>query len=260
MGLGSTIARAIMSGAIQAAKDVAREEARSNRGNQSSQQTHEATSLATSRLAAPPMTTSLRKALRVAGIVDGLLEQTRNEWLPVFRASFGEDSPASEKVQQNVNDSINRLYAHLKNKGFPCDTDVTFWTAVSDIQFELMLHKAFPEAWEDWNEELDNILERAAGEAKRIAGEHRMETVAKLMPDGRMPIDATVLNERLMHATRELLGQVILPAITGAGMVVENNPVFTARFGNLIPKAVLSDMSEFSSELAKSSNVTQSEK
>jgi hypothetical protein len=252
MGLGSTIVRSIMSGAIQAAKDVAREEARSNPGKQQSQQVHDVTLTATSYLAAPSTTTSLGKALRVAGIVDGLLEQTRNEWLPIFRASFSEGSPASEKVQQNVDDSINTLYAHLKDKGFPCDTDVTFWTTVSDIQFELMLHKAFPDAWENWNEELDNMLERAASAAKRLAGEHRMETVAKLTPDGHLPNDSTVLNERLMRAVRELLAQVVLPSLVSAGMVLENDPVYMARFGHLIPKVVLSDMVEFSAKLATS--------
>lgn len=181
-----------------------------------------------------------------------MLEQTRDEWLAGFRAGFDKDY--SPEVQQNANESINRLYAHLRNKGFPCDTDVTFLTAVSDIQFELMLHKAFPEAWEEWNEELDNMLERAADEAKRIAGEHRMETLAKLMPDGRLPTDPTVLNERLVHVIRELLADVILPGLTGAGMVVANNPVFMARFGNLIPKTVLSDIIEFGSELVKSAD------
>lgn len=252
MGLGSTITRAIISGAIQAAKDVAREEAKTNRGNQPSLEIDEATSLATRRLATPPMETSLRKALRVLGIVDGLLEQTRDEWLAGFRAGF--DKGYSPEVQQNANESVNRLYAHLKNKGLPCDTDVTFWTAVSDIQFELMLHKAFPEAWQEWNEELDNMLERAADEAKRIAGEHRMETLAKLMPDGRLPTDPTVLNERLMHVISELVTQVILPGLTAAGMVVADNPVFMARFGNLIPQTVLSDIIEFGSELVKSAD------
>jgi hypothetical protein len=251
MGLGSTIVRAILSGAVQAAKDVAREEAKSNRGNQLSPQTQEMTSLATRHFAASPTAMSLQKALRVVGVIDELLEQTRNEWLAVFRASFSKDSPGSEKVEWNINNSINALYAHLKNRGFPCDTDVTFWTAVSDIQFELMLHKAFPDAWESWNAELDNMLERAAGEAKRLAGEHRMETVAKLMPDGRLPTDAAVLNERLMRATHELLVQVILPGLVDAGMV-ENEPVFTARLGNLIPITVLTDMMEFSGELGNS--------
>jgi hypothetical protein len=249
MGLGSTITRAIISGAIQAAKDVAGEEAKSK---QPSVGNDEATSMATKRLATPLMETSLRKALRVLGIVDGLLEQTRDEWLAGFRAGF--DKGYSPEVQQNANESTNRLYAHLKNKGFPCDTDVTFWTAVSDIQLELKLHKAFPEAWQEWNEELDNMLERLAGEAKRIAGEHRMETLAKLMPDGRLPTDPTVLNERLMHVIPELLAQVILPGLTAAGMVVADNPVFMARFGNLIPQTVLSDIIEFGSELVKSAD------
>lgn len=252
MGLGSIITRAIISGAIQAAKDVAGEEAKSNLGKQPSVGNDEATSMATKHLTVLPVETSLLKALRVLGIVDGLLEQTRDEWLAGFRASFDKDY--SPEVQQNANESINRLYAHLKNKGFPCDTDVTFWTTVSDIQFELMLHKAFPEAWEDWNQELDDMLERAADEAKRIAGEHRMETLAKLMPDGRLPTDPTVLNERLVHVISELFTQVLLPGLTGAGMVVANNPVFMARFGNLIPKTVLSDMIEFGSELMKSAN------
>jgi hypothetical protein len=249
MGLGSTITRAIISGAIQAAKDVVREEAKSNRGNQPSVGNGEATSMATRRLATPPMETSLRKALRVLGIVDGLLEQTRDEWLAGFRAGF--DKGYSPEVQQNANEITNRLYTYLKDKGFPCDTNVTFWTAVSDIQFELMLHKAFPEAWQEWNEELDAMLERAAGEAKRIAGEHRMETLAKLMPDGRLPTDPTVLNERLVRVIPELLADVILPSLTGAGMVVADNPIFMARFGNLIPQTVLSDIIEFGSELVK---------
>jgi hypothetical protein len=252
MGLGSTIARAIISGAIQAAKDVAREEGTSNRGNQPPVENDKATSLATRGLAAPFTETSLRKALRVLGIVDGLLERNRGEWLPGFRAGFDKDYCA--QVQQNADESINRLYAYLKNKAFPCDTDVTFWSAVSDIQFELMLHKAFPEAWEEWNEELDNMLERAADEAKRIAGEHRMETLAKLMPDGRLPTDPTVLNERLAHVIGELFTQLLLPSLTSAGLMVADNPVFAARFGNLVPKTVLSDIIEFGSELVKSAD------
>jgi hypothetical protein len=254
MGLGSTITRAIISGTIQAAKDVAREEAKSTRGNQPAPKTDEASSLATKRIAAPPMNLSLRKSMRVLGIVDGLLEQTCDEWLAGFRASFDQDPPSSEGVQYDINDSINRLYAHLKTQGFPCDSDATFWTAVSDMQFELMLHKAFPEDWENWNEELDNKLEHAAEEAKRLAGEHRMETVAKLAPNGRLPSEPTVLNERLMQAIRELLAQVILPGLASTRMVVPNNPVFAARFGNLIPKTVLNDMIEFASELVKSAD------
>lgn len=256
MGLGSIIARAIISGAIQTAKDVAREEARINRGNQRSKQLHEANPLATKDFAFSPMAISLRKALRVVGIIDGLLEQTRDEWLTVFRASFGEDSPTGERAQQNVNNSINKLVTHLKSKGFPYDTDANFWTTVSDIHLELMLHKAFPEAWKEWNEDLDDVLERAAGEAKRMAGERRMETLAKLMPDGQPPADDSVLNERLIRATHELLAQVILPALMRTGLVLENNPVFTARFGSLIPKVLISDMIEFSRELSHSGNAT----
>jgi hypothetical protein len=63
-----------------------------------------------------------------------------------------------------------------------------------------------------------------------------------------------VLNERLVQVIRELLADVILPGLTGAGMVVANNPVFMARFGNLIPKTVLSDIIEFGSELVKSAD------
>ncbi len=252
MGLGSMLIRAVISGAIQAARVVAREEARRDRGNQSSKQVDEVTSLKTKSLAFPPIAISHRKALRVIGIVDGLLEQTRDEWLTTFRDSFGENSPPSTKVQENVNKNINDLYVQLKSKGFPCDQDVAFWTVVSDIHLELMLHKAFPQAWEEWNEESDGLLERAAAEAKRIAGERRMETLAKLMPDGRPPTDPGVLNERLMRATGELFAQVILPTLVGAGLVLENNPIFSARFGSLAPKVLISDMIEFTREMSHS--------
>ena len=250
-GLGSIIARAIISGAIQTAKDIAREEARINRTNQRSRQLSEANS-SEAKEAFPANVLSLRKALRVVGIIDGLLEQTRDEWLPLFCAGLGADPPSNENPGHNINDSINRLYARLNSKGFPCDTDITFWTAVCDIQLELMLHKAFPEAWERWNEDLDNALERAAGEAKRMAGERRMETLAKVMPDGHPPTDDNVFNERLIRATHELSTEIIMPALISAGLLPENNPLFGPRLGSLIPKVLISDIVEFIRELSQS--------
>jgi hypothetical protein len=252
MGFGSIIGRAIIGGAMQVAAEVAREKERMGGGDEGSKPSQEVNSFAANNIDLAPMASSFRKALRVVGIIDGILEQTRDEWLTVFRASFGEGFPISEKAQQTINNSINQLAAHLRNKGFPYDTDVTFWATVSDIHLELMLHKAFSRAWEEWDENLDNLLERAAGEAKRIIGQRRMETLTKLMPDGRPPSDDSVFIERLMRAANELMAQVILPEIAHAGLVVENNPVFAARFGSLVPKVFIRDMIEFSRQLTNS--------
>ncbi len=254
MGLGSTLTRAFIRGAIGVAKEVAKEEVRARHRNQAAL-LHRPVSVNVSSTAITPSVASHRKALRMVGIIEGLLEQTRDEWLPVFRESFGEHAPSSEIVQQNVDDSINNLAAYLKNKGFPYDKDVDFWAAVSDIHLELMLHKAFPADWREWNEDLDNTLERAAGEAKRIARDNRGEILGKVMPDGHVPADPGISIERLNSAVQQLFAQVILPALIDADLI-RNNPLFMARFGSLIPKVVIRDVVEFSQELSQLRNGT----
>jgi hypothetical protein len=246
MRIGSIITRAIISGAIQAAKNVAREEARKNQSSYRPVTAAETRSKATGT-AASAAAASVRKALRATGIIDGLLEQTRDKWLAGFRAGFDQDPAVGKEIAQR---NIHLLYVHLKNEGFPCDSDGAFWSAVSDIQFELMLHKAFPEAWQNWTENLDSKLERAADRAKEIAGEHRVETLAKLAPDGRLPLDSAVVNERLMSAIGGLFAEAILPRLAAEGLLEQGNLLFTARFGSLVPKAVLADMMEFASELS----------
>lgn len=248
MGIGSTITRALIRGAIGVAKEVAREGVRARHRSQSARSSLNSVAAQNNRATIATMG-SHRKALRMVGVIDALLEQTRNEWLPVFRASFGDEPPPSDVVQQNINGSINSLAAYLKEQGFPYDKDIAFWQGVSDLHLELMLHKAFPEAWREWNEDLDTTLERAAAEAKQIARHHAAELLQKVMPDGRIP-DPGVVNDLLIPSVQQLFTQVILPHLIDGGLV-RNNPLFMARFGSLIPKVVVQDMADFSQEISK---------
>jgi hypothetical protein len=136
--------------------------------------------------------------------------------------------------------------------GFPYDTDLEFWFWVTDIHVELQVHKALPEAWKEWNQDLDDLLERAGAEAKRMARERRMESLTKLMVDGRFPTDDYVLAERLMTAAREIAEIVIAPALTRTGLI-ENNVVFGVRLGKLVGAIVLRDILEFCRESARQS-------
>jgi hypothetical protein len=136
--------------------------------------------------------------------------------------------------------------------GFPYDTDLEFWFWVTDIHVELQVHKALPEAWKEWNQDLDDLLERAGAEAKRIARDRRMETLTKLMVDGRFPTDEQVVLERLMTAARELMQDMIVPALTRAGLI-ENNVVFGIRLGKLVGAIVIRDILEFCRESARQS-------
>jgi hypothetical protein len=248
MGIGSTLTRALIKGAIGVAKEVAREEVRARHRSQSAQSFPNAAAALNNRSTISTIG-SHRKALRVVGIIEAHLEQTRNEWLPVFRASFGDKPPPPDVLQQNINDSLNSLAAQLKQQGFPYDKDVAFWQAVSDLHLELMLHKAFPEAWQEWNEDFDSTLERAAAEAKQIARHHAAELLQRVMPNGQIP-DADVVNELLIPPVQQLFTQVILPHLIDGGLI-RNDPLFMARFGSLIPKVVIQDMIEFSQELYK---------
>lgn len=246
MGIGGIITRAIIGGAIKLAVEAAREKARAD-----AELSQQANSKVTADAASASIEVSFRKAFRVIGIIDGVLEQTRDEWLPVSRAYFSEYAVEAEQIQPNINNSINQLHAHLKSKGFPCDTDPYFWTTVSDIHFELILYKIFPRAWEEWDENMDGVLERAVGEAKRMLAERRVEMLHKLMPQGLPPSDPREFGERLRHATDELLAEVILPELIRAGLVL-NNYLFSARFGRLVSKLLISDLIEFSGELTHS--------
>jgi hypothetical protein len=136
--------------------------------------------------------------------------------------------------------------------GFPYDTDLEFWFWATDIHVELQVHKALPEAWKEWNQDLDDLLERAGAEAKRMARERRMESLTKLMVDGRFPTDEEVLRERLITVARELTETVILPALTRTGLVA-NNVVLAVRLGKLVGAIVLRDFIEFGRELAQQS-------
>jgi hypothetical protein len=250
MGFGLIITRALISGAIRAAADVAREQARTQRNKHASKPVREIASVATKDRSLPTTTISARKALRVVAIVDGLLEQTRDEWLPLFHASLKAGSSTPDSVHEKLNDNLRKVASQLLQMGFPYDTDLEFWSWVTDIHLELQVHKALPEAWKEWNEDLDDLLERATAEAKRMGGERRMETLAKLMVDDRFPTDEQVVLARLMTAARELAQDVIVPALTRAGLI-EDNLVFGIRLGKLIADIVLRDFLEYSRELAQ---------
>jgi hypothetical protein len=252
MGFGSIITRALISGAIRAAADVAREQARIERSNRASKPSREIASVATKNRSLPTTTISGGKALRVVAIIDGLLEQTRDEWLPLFHASLKAGSSTPDSVHEKLNDNLRKVASHLLQMGFPYDTDLEFWSWVTDIHLELQVHKAFPEAWKEWNEDLDDLLERAGAEAKRLAGERRMETLAKLMVDGRFPSDEQVVIERLMTVARELGQDVVVPTLTRNGLV-EDNLVFGIRLGKLVFDIVFRDFLEFSRELTQQS-------
>jgi hypothetical protein len=195
---------------------------------------------------------SCPKALRLVTIIDGLLEQTRDEWLPVYRASLKAGSTTPDNVHEKLNDNLRKVASHLMEMGFPYDTDLEFWFWVTDIHVELQVHKALPEAWKEWNQDLDDLLERAGAEAKRMARERRMESLTKLMVDGRFPTDDYVLAERLMTAARETAEIVIAPALTRTGLI-ENNVVFGVRLGKLVGAIVLRDILEFCRESARQS-------
>lgn len=190
--------------------------------------------------------------MRMVGIIDGILERDRDEWIPWMRGTISDS--ALQPTMANISQCVQNLYAYLKSQGFPCDTDTTFWTTVTEIHSELMFHKAFPEAWAEWNEDFDNRLERAATEAKRMVGERRMEILAKIMPDGRVPAEDNVLAERLSHAVLEFLAQVIVPQLVSFGLIPEDNPLFAQRLGILLPKVLLEDMVEFIGELSQPVN------
>ncbi len=254
MGLGSIITRALISGAIRAVADVAHEQARAERRKEPDRTFRETASVATKEISLPTTTVSARKAVRVIAIIDGLLEQTRDEWLPLFRASLKAGSSTPDSVHEKLNDNLRKVASHLLQMGFPYDTDLEFWTWVTDIHLELQVHKALPEAWKEWNEDLDDLLERAGAEAKRIAGERRMETLTKLMVDGRFPTDEQVVLERLMTGARELAQEVIVPVLTRAGLM-EDNLVLGLRLGKLVFDIVFRDFLEFSRELAQSNSV-----
>jgi hypothetical protein len=252
MGFGSIITRAFISGAIRAVADAAREQARIERANQSSKPLREIASVATKGVSLSTTPISGPKALRLVTIIDGLLEQTRDEWLPVYRASLKAGSTTPDNVHEKLNDNLRKVASHLMEMGFPYDTDLEFWFWVTDIHVELQVHKALPEAWKEWNQDLDDLLERAGAEAKRIARDRRMETLTKLMVDGRFPTDEQVVLERLMIAAREIAEIVIAPALTRTGLI-ENNVVFGIRLGKLVGAIVLRDILEFCRESAQQS-------
>jgi hypothetical protein len=252
MGFGSIITRAFISGAIRAVTDAAREQARIERANQSSKPLREIASVATKGVSLSTTPISGPKALRLVTIIDGLLEQTRDEWLPVYRASLKAGSTTPENVHEKLNDNLRKVASHLMEMGFPYDTDLEFWFWVTDIHVELQIHKALPEAWKEWNQDLDDLLERAGAEAKRMARERRMESLTKLMVDGRFPTDDYVLGERLMTAAREIAEIVIAPALTRTGLI-ENNVVFGIRLRKLVGAIVIGDILEFCRESARQS-------
>ena len=252
MGFGSIITRAFISGAIRAVANAAREQARIERANQSSKPLREIASVATKGVSLPTTAISGPKALRLVTIIDGLLEQTRNEWLPIYRASLKAGSTTPDNVHEKLNDNLRKVASHLMEMGFPYDTDLEFWFWATDIHVELQVHKALPEAWKEWNQDLDDLLERAGAEAKRMARERRMESLTKLMVDGRFPTDDYVLAERLMPVAREIAEIVIAPALTRTGLI-ENNVVFGVRLGKLVGAIVLRDILEFCRESARQS-------
>jgi hypothetical protein len=254
MGFGSIITRALITGAIRAAADVAREHARAEHRNQLSKPSLTTASVERNDRSLPTTTISARKALRVVAIIDGLLEQTRDEWLPLFRGSLKEGSSTPDSVHEKLNDNLRKVASHLLQMGFPYDNDLEFWSWITDIHLELQVHKALPDAWKEWSQDLDDLLERAAAEAKRIAGERRMETLTKLTVDGSFPTDEQVVLARLMTAARELTQDVIVPALTRAGLI-EDNLVFGIQLGKLAADIVLRDFLEFSRELAQSNSV-----
>jgi hypothetical protein len=79
-----------------------------------------------------------------------------------------------------------------------------------------------------------------------------MDTLAKVMADGRLPTDDYVLAERLMPVAREIAEIVIAPALTRTGLI-ENNVVFGVRLGKLVGAIVLRDILEFCRESARQS-------
>lgn len=106
MGLGSIITRAFISGAIRAVADAAREQARIERANQSSKTFREIASVATKEVSLPTTVISGPKALRLMAIIEGLLEQTRDEWLPAYRASLEADSATFDQAQEDLNNYV----------------------------------------------------------------------------------------------------------------------------------------------------------
>ena len=152
MGLGSIITRAFISGAIRAVAEAAREQARIERAaKQSSKTFREIASVATKEVSLPTTVISGPKALRLMAIIDGLLEQTRDEWLPAYRASLEADSATFDQAQEDLNNNLRMVRSHLMQMGFSYDWE--FAGCVSDIHLELMIHKALPEAWKEWNHE-----------------------------------------------------------------------------------------------------------
>jgi hypothetical protein len=170
---------------------------------------------------------------RAAEALEALIEERQEQWLPAMRtfADASADAAAKQEASERFRECSGEIVGRLKEMGFPIDAKSEFSQALSEIQSDLMLQVAFPEAYEKWDESCDELLERAARRARQIVNKHQGETLLKLAK--RQPLPEVV---------SELAEKLVLPQLKSAGLVLEGNPVYEMRLSLAVSGVIFDDL------------------